>query len=82
MPYIKYDRRAALVPVAYNRPNDSGELNYQLTCVIQNYLAAKQITYADINNVVGALECCKLEFIRRVVNPYEDKKIEENGDVY
>jgi len=32
--------------------------------------------------VIGALEACKLEFYRRAVVPYEDKKIKENGDVY
>lgn len=30
----------------------------------------------------GAIECAKLEFVRRVVSPYEDQKILENGDVY
>ena len=30
---------------------------------------------------MGVLECCKLEFYRRVAAPYEDIKIEENGDV-
>jgi hypothetical protein len=32
--------------------------------------------------VVGALEACKLEFYRRVVTPYEENKMKENGDVY
>jgi hypothetical protein len=31
---------------------------------------------------VGALEQAKDEFRRRVVHPYEDLKIKENGDVY
>jgi hypothetical protein len=31
---------------------------------------------------VGAIECCKLEFYRRVAAPYEDRKIKTNGDVY
>lgn len=30
---------------------------------------------------VGVLGCTLLEFYRRVVAPYEDKKREENGDV-
>jgi hypothetical protein len=38
--------------------------------------------YADYNAVIGALEACKLEFYRRVVSLYEDKKKEINGDVY
>ena len=31
--------------------------------------------------MIGALECCKQEYYRAVVGPYEDIKIEENGDV-
>jgi hypothetical protein len=33
-------------------------------------------------SALGAIECCKLEFMRRVVFPYEDGKILANGDVY
>jgi hypothetical protein len=31
--------------------------------------------------VIGALENCKMELYRRKIAPYEDIKIEENGDV-
>ena len=31
--------------------------------------------------MIGALECCKQEYYRTVVGPYEDMKIDENGDV-
>ncbi len=37
---------------------------------------------AYFNAVVGALECAKLELYRRMVAPYENGKIAENGDVY
>ena len=37
--------------------------------------------YADINSAIGVLECAKLELYRRQAAPYEDKKIEENGEV-
>jgi hypothetical protein len=33
-------------------------------------------------DAVGAIECCKLEFYRRVAVPYEERKIKTNGDVY
>jgi len=35
--------------------------------------------HKTLNSVVGILECAKQEFIRKVVNPYENKKIIENG---
>jgi len=64
-----------------------GHLNYIFTKVIKDaYNKAAQMEgfklgYHDYNEIVGMLECCKQEFIRRVLNNYEDKKIEENGDV-
>jgi hypothetical protein len=39
-------------------------------------------SYQSINDVLGALEGAKLEFYRRIAAPYEDTKIQENGDVY
>jgi hypothetical protein len=63
-------------------PNDAGELNYTLTIVCLDYLSNKGERYATMNDVVGALESCKLEMYRRLVSPYEDEKIKENGDVY
>ena len=81
MPYIKEelkDRCYGLYTVAEN----PGVLNYMLTSVIIAYLESKGLKYSTCNDIVGALECCKQEFIRRIVNPYEDLKIKENGDVY
>ena len=40
------------------------------------------LKYSEINSVIGVLECAKMELYRRIAAPYEDKKCEENGDVY
>lgn len=82
MPYIKNDfnRREALADNEH-RPGDPGELNYLLTYHVLKYLGGST-RYADINEVIGVLECMKLELYRRVAAPYEDKKCAENGDVY
>ena len=40
------------------------------------------MSYKTCNDITGALINCEHEFYRRVVAPYEDKKIIENGDVY
>jgi hypothetical protein len=42
---------------------------------------AYPLRYFNLNRAVGVLECCKLEFYRRVAAPYEDTKIQQNGDV-
>ena len=63
-------------------PTTSGELNYYLTRLCEEYWTCFGPNYATINDIVGALEGAKLEFYRRIAVPYEDKKILENGDVY
>lgn len=82
MPYIKQRDRVE-IDNAINQLNihDCGELNYAITTMTQNFLKKKGQNYANINEVVGVLECAKLEFYRRIATPYEDKKIAENGDV-
>lgn len=81
MPYIEPERREAILKGA--KPRDAGELNFAITILVDNYLKDKgEIRYAHLNEVIGAMDCAKLELYRRVAAPYEDKKIEENGDVY
>lgn len=85
MPYITRSRRAELFEFDANEkhyPQTSGELNYEITELLINYLDSLGKSYASINDCVGALECAKAEFYRRVVVPYEECKIMENGDVY
>ena len=80
MPYIKSNRRQ---DVEFNVDiRNAGELNYYITKALCNYLIWNGVTYQKINDCIGALEAAKLELYRRVVIPYEDKKIKENGDVY
>jgi hypothetical protein len=80
MPYIAKENRRYL---ELNGPVlTAGELNYRLTKIIFEYFEHNGNNYQAINDVVGALEGCKLEFYRRVAVPYEDKKIVQNGDVY
>lgn len=79
MPYITKQARRELCERA---PQTVGELNYLLTISIKQYLKLKGLSYATCNDIVGALDSCKVEFQRRVVAPYEDTKIAENGDVY
>jgi len=79
MPYVKPRLRDILDEGG--QPQSTGELNYLFTKLIQWYLDG-HVNYDKINAVVGALDCAKMEFYRRVAVPYEEKKREENGDVY
>jgi hypothetical protein len=65
---------------AFNSP--AGELNRAITKLLVKYVHDQKPRYETFNDVMGALEAAKAEFYRRVVAPYEDKKIVENGDIY
>jgi len=79
MPYIPESDRDRLRP--HCGPENVGELNYVITSIIDNYIGPS-MRYSDINAVIGALECAKLELYRRLAAPNEDEKKEINGDVY
>jgi hypothetical protein len=84
MPYIKQNERIKFEPSILNLANDAenaGDLNYIITSILHHYLKKKGVNYANINEIIGALECCKLEAYRRIATPYEDIKIQKNGDV-
>lgn len=78
MPYINALARAR---VAAGGPEEAGELNYALTRLCLDYLG-RFPQYVDFNEVIGALECTKLELYRRAVAPYETKKAANNGDLF
>ena len=60
----------------------AGELNYLISSLVHTWLQKKEkINYASMNEVMGVLECMKLELYRQVVAPYEDQKKMENGAV-
>ena len=86
MPYINPDTRQLFEAVgrAGHNPNTktAGELNYELTLKCLKHIRVNGDSYQTYNDIVGALEACKLEFYRRMVSPYEDQKIQQNGDVY
>lgn len=88
MPYIKQEDRVKIdrMVEAYFSTGQStvvnaGELNYCISMICKKYLESKGLKYDNINEIIGVLECAKLEMYRRVASPYEDKKIQENGDI-
>lgn len=87
MPYIQergwIDERLRSILSAIEQDANvtPGEINYIVTRIVKTWLT-KRASYCDFNRAIGVLECVKLELYRRMVAPYEDKKREENGDVY
>tara|TARA_A100001391_G_scaffold106159_1_gene70996 strand:- start:9498 stop:9782 length:285 start_codon:yes stop_codon:yes gene_type:complete len=91
MPYIKpADRNqlddalsslAAHIVVQENS-TQAGILNYSISALFNEVLKTRGLNYRNLNELIGVLECAKLELYRRVASPYEDLKIKENGDVF
>lgn len=79
-PYIKQADRENL-DISNIKPSDAGELNYVISSLVSQYLERKEVRYTNLNEIIGVLTAVQKEFYRRVVAPYEDKKIEENGDI-
>lgn len=92
MPYIPQDQRSEIdweldclldeLDLLMSRYPDkqAGILNYTISYIISKILKGN-LNYANINMVVGVLECAKLELYRRLAGPYEDKAIAKNGDL-
>lgn len=80
MPYVMQDVRDILAHPD-NRPSSTGELTYVFYREALRYLGTCGVGFATMSEIVAAFECAKLEFYRRHVAPYEDKKIAGNGDV-
>lgn len=59
---------------------EEGDLNYIISSIVWKLFDAHR-SYRKGNTLVGVLECVKMEFVRRRLNDYENKKIETNGDL-
>jgi len=59
----------------------AGHLNYLNFKIVRRWIKKNGKKYFAFATIVGTLICCILEIYRRLVAPYEDKKIRENGDV-
>ena len=91
MPYIPDEKRdgfenalTSLVArmIGADEKDRAGMLNYCISTLMSKTLSAHGTNYALINELIGVLECAKLELYRRVASPYEDEKIQSNGDVF
>jgi hypothetical protein len=96
MPYIDEEERKELddaisnlancirdKKIGLDNPHDFsnylGRINYCFSRVIGQLM--REPSYKKIAMITGVLENIKQEFYRRVASPYEDKKINENGDI-
>lgn len=87
MPYIKKEQRPnidklvnPLIDYLKSLPveDQDGSINYTVTKMIKSVYPQK---YFHFNRALGVLTAITQELYRKVIGPYEDTKIEENGDV-
>jgi hypothetical protein len=87
VPYITQEKRPlyrkeieALVKKLEEQPvnEQDGDVNYIVTSILKLLYKPRYFNY---NRAIGVLEAIKQEYYRRVVAPYEDTKIKDNGDV-
>lgn len=92
MPYIKEEKRHPFDPIIdqlhvelVNAESDDennnmeGNLNYIITRLLMKVYSSP--SYSEINDAIGVLECCKLEYYRKLAAPLENQKEFENGSV-
>jgi len=82
MPYIKQDRRPSMDRVVDVMLEEgvvvNGDLNYILFAFCKRFVDP---SYHNYKNYCGELRQCATEIERKLLGPYEDDKIKENGDV-
>jgi hypothetical protein len=92
MPYIKKEKRSEFAILLSNALSKleavsddeiEGTLNYLFSEMLDSLRRGEggKWRYKYINRAIGVLECCKLEFYRRLAGPYEEKAVSGNGDV-
>jgi hypothetical protein len=81
MPYISQEDRKEIDKIVQLLNDDvtpQGRLNYLIFAYVKRCILP---SYNNYKEVIGELECCKLEIYRKLIAPYEEKKMLENGDV-
>jgi hypothetical protein len=87
MPYIKPEKRKNIINCLEDLNLETiGDINFTITYLLHGCLKVivmrmGKISYQDINELIGVLECAKLELYRQIAAPYEDIKKKENGPV-
>jgi len=90
MPYVKREIRRHLakwldglilnlVNLTSSGTRNSGVVTYVIYKILVDIYGRGN--YERRSNALKVLESVKLEFYRKILAPYEDKKAEENGDI-
>lgn len=64
MSYLTPERKQA-IDDGEIYPSNSIDLNYKIYTIVERYLQENQECYTTYNDIVGALECAKMEMYRK-----------------
>jgi hypothetical protein len=84
MPYIKDEDRSKFdeaIETLTGIINAKGDLNYTISQLVGQLILKTKISYTQISEWIDGVHGAERELTRRLLDPYEDYKIEENGDV-
>ncbi len=84
MPYIKSERRRifdANLEACAQQIENEGELNYCIYKLSTLLIDKIGVSYDKLSMCSSAMEHAKMEWYRKKMIPYENLKIEENGDI-
>lgn len=85
MPYVDKSSRDKFrdvdFPYIVSRISKIGELNYLITKLVLCFMRFSGESYRTYNDIIGVLECVKLELYRKQASYYEDNKEKVNGGI-
>ena len=84
MPYITDNEKKKFIKLINNLViyiNSKGDLNYVICEIVGQYIAQTGVSYTKMSEKIDAVHDAEAELRRRLLDPYEDKKILENGNV-
>jgi hypothetical protein len=82
MPYLREKDKQEL-DEGDRPPETAGELTYCIQQRVQEFLKARPtLRFSDLAEATGAIEAAKFDFTSRILGPYENGKILENGDAW
>jgi hypothetical protein len=90
MPYIPKQSRpkfndlvdAMVEKISSEEMSKAGELNYIITTLLMKFMKREGKRYHYYNMIAGVLTEVDKEIYRRFTAPYEDEKIESEGDLF
>jgi hypothetical protein len=84
MPYIKdkdKDEMSEAIEDLFVFIESKGDLNYAICELVGRLILFNGISYTKMSEWIDAVHDAEEELRRRLLNPYEDLKVIENGDV-